>query len=103
MSGIYSTRFCAAAGLNGSLAYTVPEGNVAVLRDVDVYAAGVDGGFFRVIGSAGQTIDYWEFGGEDTAATHQWRGREVLSPGETLTFSTTSPMDVTASGYLLVV
>lgn len=100
-SQVYSTQFAAVRGLNGTLVVTFPATYVVVLRDLDVYngAGGVASAFLR--GSAGQAIwaHHWQVG--DSASLEEWRGRQVLQPGETAEIVTDVAMDVSLSGYLL--
>lgn len=100
---VYSHRIYAEAGLNGSYVYTVPAGYVLVLRDIDAYAnVTLASREIHVLGSAGQTIWWHAWNSTSNAQeTAQWRGRQVLIAGETLTFTTSDLIDITASGYLL--
>lgn len=98
---IYSTRFLQELGLSGTATYTVPDGFVAVVRDLDAYQDVLPGGTVFLEGALGQAI-WSETNDAATGKTYQsWRGRQVFQPGETLTVSTDSPWDVTVCGYLL--
>lgn len=100
-SRVYSTRFLGVAGLNGTTAYVVPVGLVAVVRDIDAYAnVSVASRELHIIGAAGQTIWWADWNTGDQVA-RQWRGRQVLEAGESLTVTTSDLIDVTISGYLL--
>lgn len=98
---IYSTQFAAVQGLNGTLDVVFPAGLTAVLRDLDVYngSGGTASVFLR--GSDNQAIfaNRWDLGA--AAGVAQWRGRQVIRPGESASIVTSLPMDVTLSGYLL--
>jgi hypothetical protein len=102
---IFSTRFLAqhdlAVGLTAT--YTVPVGFVAVVRDIDVYNGTAEAGTVNALGSASQVFwsESWSI---VNAGWRMWRGRSVLYAGEVLTLeSDVSVIDVTASGYLLVI
>ena len=101
MANVYSQTFYAVQGLDGSYEWECTTGSVAIVSCIDVYAAGIDTGDYRFIGYNNQTIDYWDFGASDTAATHQWRGHQVFHAGLSFFVQTTRPMDVTVAGYLL--
>lgn len=98
---VYSIRIYEAQGVNGTVTVTPSATNTIVLRDVDVYRGdeGLLGSTYRLVFPAGQTVDYWFH--NETASTHQWRGRQVLAPGESFQIITTGPFDVTISGYSL--
>jgi hypothetical protein len=104
-TGLYSTRFVAVQGFDGTLDYEVPSGFVAVLRDVDVYAS-VDAfsgpAHLRVLNIENGTIWLTQID-TDTSGSAQWRGRQVFNPTERIRFLTDAPYDITASGYLLTV
>lgn len=106
MADVYSVRFFEDVGLSpGSyLAYTVPDGYVAILRDIDAYSsAGVSDAEIYVEGHLGQTIFYGNVAAT-SKSNAQWRGRQVLQAGETITITVgaSTDWDVTISGYLLV-
>lgn len=97
---VYSTRFLAVQGLVGVAAYTVPVGQLAVVRDVNVY----NGGGLSVTtaiwhGSAGQAIALWA--SQTDASDGFFTGRQVFNPGESFDITTNGAWDVTVSGYLL--
>jgi hypothetical protein len=98
---VYSTRFIARQGLNGTATYVVPAGFRAVVRDVDAYCdnSGAGGTLF-LHGSAGQTI--WHLSLAAFATTDgMWRGRQVVEQLESFDVTTDTRTDVTVSGYLL--
>lgn len=97
---VYSVRFFAEHGLNGTVTYTVPAGFKAVLRDLDAYnGGGVISTSVFLEGNNGQSI--WSDSSSAQAKVSQWRGRQVIEPGETITLTTTGAWDITVSGYLL--
>lgn len=101
MAAVYSARLVAIEGLNGDFLYSVPAGQIAIVRDVCFYSSG--GTDFRIIGDAGQTFVYW--GGPDAVPPAKegwhWEGRQVIEAGGTFVVRTVAPGDVTVSGYLL--
>lgn len=102
MIAVYSTRFFALHGANGTFVYIVPAGRTAVVRDVDFYnGGGLSPAYYFLQGSAGQAIDYFQ-SPDLVAHTHQWRGRQVYNAGESITVQSSQPSDITVSGYLLV-
>ena len=102
MSRVYSTRLLVVHNLVEVATYTVPDGFIAVVRDIDGYAsAGLIQTVVTVYGNLSQVIDWWVID-TDTTVVHQWRGRQVLYAGEQLQVLTTGPADITISGYELV-
>lgn len=102
MSSVYSTPFIYVPALAGTNYYIVPDGYTAVVRDCDVFMGSqVLGAVFKLLGAAGQCFFY--VSSEPlTPVWVPWRGRHVLSAGDTLTASvTTGNADVSVSGYLL--
>lgn len=100
-SPVYSTRFIAHAGLDGSSSYTCPVGFVMVLRDLDVYYSNLEPGSVEMIGSESQVIWQNTMSGADVQSYASWRGRQVFTGGESVSLVTEHPTDVTLSGYLL--
>lgn len=103
----YSHNLLQQQGLNGTASVTAGPNEVLVIRDVDVYwGGGVSAGVsVRLIGAAGQTI--WEVHVNPStppydSQTWQWRGRQVIKPGESFQLVSNMPVDVTVSGYSLV-
>ena len=102
MSRVYSTRLLVCHNLVEVATYTVPDGFIAVVRDIDSYAsAGLLEIAVTVFGNLSQIIDWWVID-TGTSIIHQWRGRQVLYAGEQLQVLTTGPTDITISGYELV-
>lgn len=98
---IYSTRFIVLHG-GSDASYTVPEGFVAVVRDVDTYSSSLIG-FSQVFlqGSAGQAMWEWS-SGVGQASYGSWRGRQVIFGLETFSIHVEGvACDATVSGYLL--
>lgn len=105
-STVYSTLFLAANTGSGLLNYIVPDGFVAVLRDVDVYNNSVVlAELFLEDNETGQTI--WRVDNSAVIPTLsigsvQWKGRQVFNGGGGFVFTATAGVwDVRASGYLL--
>lgn len=98
----YSSQIVAEHALFGAVTFTVPGGALLVVRDVDVWIAApiLSSVEYRMLGSEGQTID-WAVCDADTTILHQWRGRQVLEAGQTLTLTASDHADVSVSGYLL--
>lgn len=105
MATVYSVRLFQALGLSPGtvVAYTVPAGYRAILRDIDLYSsAGVSNSEIYIEGALGQTIFHAEVAAT-TQDSPQWRGRQVLYEGETISVNVggASSWDVTISGYEL--
>lgn len=102
MATVYSTRFIAVKGGTTFYGYTVPPGNLAIVRDVDTYASS-ELAFSQVFfeGNEKQAIWFWESGlGAESYGS--WRGRQVFNPGEQFGIRiNVSHADATVSGYLL--
>lgn len=101
---IYSVRlFTGPVGPGDSLLYAVPDGFVAVVRDVDVvnYAAAPSTNLQLYTGSSGADIWFISHPAENTY--WPWRGRQVFPAGDELRIynGTGESVDVTVSGYLL--
>lgn len=106
MYSVYSTLFLANNTDSGELNYIVPDGFVAVLRDVDVYNNSfVAAELFLEDNETGQTI--WRVDNnavipDSSLGSSQWKGRQVFNPGGGFVFVASSgTWDVRASGYLL--
>lgn len=101
MANVYSTRLLAWAASETPPGFTVPTGYVCVVRDADIYSAG--GALTNFVLSV-NTIAHFFAGAftiEATAQVAQWRGRQVVNPGEILVFASDGPTDGLVSGYLL--
>lgn len=105
MASVYSVRFLQEHGLTSTATYTVPDGFVAILRDLDSYIgtpAGTNGLYLE--GDAGQAI-WWSEATIGQSQYASWRGRQVLNAGETFSVradvGSLDAYDVTVSGYLL--
>lgn len=102
MPNVYSDRFLEELGLNGTATYTVPAGLVAIVRDIDAYAAGPlsSNAHLRFTGYLGETLWFFVVSAQQQASG-QWRGRQVFRSGEGFGIVTDSAFDVRVSGYLL--
>lgn len=102
MADVYSVNFIAAAGMSTSASYTVPDGYVAVVTTIDwFFGSEIDPPYAEALGEAGQCFSY---AGTDplTPALVSWRGRHVLTAGESFSVEClVGNVDVTACGYLL--
>lgn len=99
---VYSVELVAVAGLAGTVLFTVPAGNIVILRDLDVtYFSGLTSAGCNLTGSQGQTIAHLGWASLESTSTKSWRGRQVIGPAEHFEVITDSALDVTLSGYLL--
>jgi len=98
---VYSTRFLAWEAEETPPGFTCPTGYVAVVRDADIYSGG--GALTNFTLSINTLAHFWagQFTIEALAQVAQWRGRQVLEPGELLVFASDGPTDGLVSGYLL--
>ena len=98
---LYSTRFLAWAADGTPPAYTVPTGYIAVVRDIDVWSGG--GAQINYQVSVNAVAKFWagQFSILAIAQVGQWRGRQVVMPGEDLVFAADGAVDGMISGYLL--
>lgn len=100
---VYSTLFVAATAVNVDARYTVPDGHIAVVRDVNFFFNGTPNN------TAAQAYDL-------TTASYiayhlmvnpfenfHWEGRQVLDAGATLQGASSGPngCSIRISGYLL--
>jgi hypothetical protein len=104
MGLVYSTQFYAGrTGQGETPLYTVPSGNVLVLRDVEIYAAtSSDIQFALAVGAPGIVSHLWFVNPLKAGEWAQWQGRSVLDTGQLLiAVAGEAGVEVTASGYLL--
>jgi len=102
MARIYSRRLCAAFVPAGSavVAYTCPAGTTAVVRDI-VAMPSASGPFILQVSLTAIAI-VWSIVAGTNGESQQWRGRQVLTAGETLTVTAVSAgFFVMVSGYEL--
>jgi hypothetical protein len=80
----------------------VPDGYVAVVRDIDITAGGGEIINFQV--AINDLAKFWvgQFTDESLPQWASWRGRQVLQPGEILAATSDGSTDGLASGYLLL-
>lgn len=104
MSGVYSTRFIGAQGATAPISYTVPNGYVAVVRDLDAYSDTVASAEIFLRNAEGGAIYFFTWGVAQQQSV-EWRGRQVYFAGETITVDISvgalDAIDVAVSGYLL--
>jgi hypothetical protein len=105
VADVYSQRLFEVHGLAGgaTLTFTVPSGYTAIVRDIDLYSSPtLSNAEIYISGSSGQTFFYASVAAT-TKDSPQWRGRQVLYAGETMTIynGASESWDVTISGYLL--
>jgi hypothetical protein len=103
MAAVYSHSFFSAAGVTGSPTFSVPNGYVGIVRDVDVFwGSQLVPPSGRVLGAAGQAFAIWQ-GAIAAPNIMSWRGRHVAVGPCDLTVSVdVGDADVSVSGYLLV-
>jgi hypothetical protein len=98
---VYSTQFIR-SNPGSDFEYTCPEGFVALISTIDVYIGIVtDGGNFTAIAGSLDTV-FWSQGysvpGEQYSA---WRGKCVLTPGESLSVYAGDDFACSVAGDLL--
>lgn len=103
MAGVYSTSFIAEHALSGSVVYTVPDGFVAIVRDIDVYVNGdlIATTYYAVDADTDGTFAWFVSPNEADPGLYSWRGRQVFLAGESFAFISGNVCDVRISGYLL--
>jgi hypothetical protein len=104
MANIYSARLLASAALLGVETVTVPAGEVWIVRDLDIVVTTPPTATQSVNAfiSALCYLGAWPFTIlMSYPVTVQWRGRAVLTAGDTLGFGTTLVASVAAHGYVL--
>lgn len=104
MPAVYSTRFLSAKGATSTGSFTVPNGYVAVVRDLDAYANSIAAAAIFLHGASGETL-YWFDWGIATQEAVNWRGRQVYFAGESIeveiAVGVADSVDYALSGYLL--
>lgn len=101
---VYSTLF-----FRGSLPvnaleqlYTVPATMTVVVRDMEMLTSGANDLFNVQIGTSGATTVMWYLSQLPAATWHQWQGRTVIPPGQSLyAYSAQGAAQLVVSGYLL--
>jgi hypothetical protein len=98
---VYSVCFIAESGLTGSAVYTVPTGQVAVVRDLDSYVSSLGSTTLRLVDL--QTGGTWFVDAQLSPTGHwgSWRGRQVFTEGQQFEVNTDVAYDVRLGGYLL--
>lgn len=100
----YSTQFAAVtlSANNFTNLYTVPAGDVVVVRDIEVYF-GVPTSIFNFqVGAPGSTTIAWYIANPASNTWQQWGGRVVVPAGQSLwAYSVASSTQLIVSGYLL--
>jgi hypothetical protein len=81
--------------------YIVPDGYAAIVRDVDVSSAGDENTNWGLAVVGGATFAGGSFTSIGAAQYQQWRGRQVVNPGETLVAFADGSRSIMVSGYLL--
>lgn len=100
MALIYSTRFIANPGGPDTVSYTVPSGQVAVLRSISIFVS--DSGQYANLLLTSPEVYVVFFQATANNQTFSWTGRQVLNAGETIqSFCSASGTTLMASGYLL--
>jgi hypothetical protein len=99
---IYSTRFLAIALGEEDGAYVVPDGYVAVVRDIDCWSEGGAMINWRVSIDGDPAFAGGQFTIESLDQFQTWRGRVVVSAGENIQTSTDGPRGIVVGGYLLL-
>ena len=101
MTTVYSTRFLAWEADESPAPYSPPAGTIAVVRDADVWSGG--GAMINYQLSINGLAKFWagQFTIIAQAQVAQWRGRQIVYPGEFLVFASDGALDGMISGYLL--
>ena len=98
---VYSTQFVASNGAT-SYTYVCPEGYVALVSCIDTYVGLVDaGGNFTGIGGGDQV--FWSSGFDAPGDSNgRWRGKQVLTAGQSVTVTCDFEFACSVSGDLLL-
>jgi hypothetical protein len=108
MAGIYSSLFVHAKVTTSGdeLLYTVPDGMVAIVRDVNLEAGLAASGYVTVYARNGSVVDaaLLTVGNATSLGFYHWVGHQVLNAGDAIRFYCDSPpFTMRVSGYLLAV
>lgn len=98
---LYSTQLLAWSSDETPPPVVVPTGYRLILRDVDVWSGG--GAMINFQLEVVEGAKFWagQFTVESLPQVAQWRGRQVVNPGQVLAFTSDGPLDGLMSGYLL--
>jgi len=103
VAALYSVLFAQIASLVGASLdlYTVPAGNVAVVRDISARNTNTTSDTLFVLDTL-LPVTFATFAPASTTLVGQWQGREVFPAGHTLALASTGGIwQVRVSGYLL--
>lgn len=99
---VYSTRFILAPALEGLADYTVPDGFVAVIREVDASIGATVSAFEVSLVVPGPVTAWLVSQAGSDGASFQFTGRVVVLAGESFAVRTDgAALDVICCGYLL--
>lgn len=101
---VYSTQFLLLDNVAAATyAYTVPAGQIAIVRDMDLVAPAGSSAQIAYLAIEGAIIDMWA-GITGALPGRQWRGRQVANPGQRVEIVTVvAGIYGALSGYLLSV
>ena len=101
MAALYSARLLGWADETSPPAYESPSGYLTIVRDVDVWSGG--GSIINYQLQVNDLARFWagQFTVLSLAQVAQWRGRQVILPGELLVFTSDGATDGLISGYQL--
>lgn len=100
---VYSTRFLVGELSSGFDSYTVPNGSVAVLQNLDCLnnsAGAVTIDLLCVPVATGASIFFWT-GSPPSRTSMQWKGKQVLNAGDRVAIGTNADIFYMLSGFLL--
>jgi hypothetical protein len=104
LSKVYSTRFFSVKGLTGTQTYSVPVGNTAVIRSIQMYINSTGNAGLTLRGDKGQAV-FKATVGVNTEKMFVQELRSVVLQGETMELvadvGAFDAWDATVSGYLL--
>lgn len=101
MASVYSHRFLAWAASEFPPVAIVPEGYVAIIRDLDVWSGGGAMINWEMGVNGVCKLAAGQFTVESIAQTAQWRGRQLAEAGDEIYFRSDGPTDGAITGYLL--